>query len=288
MPLCKGRTPQEEPGRLARFDRLALLLTSHVRNEYRAMHRSFSFALAATGSLTLLFAGLHAANPDYRSAKHPLGDFHRWTKLNPEPALLDSYVDELCGPGPKAIHQREVDPHAKTFITVWVNGTGREAMLNGKNLPVGTVIVKEKLATEKGPVTLSTAMIKREKGYSPTCGDWEFAVLDAQGSMVTKRGRLETCMMCHAEHKRNDHTFRFYLPGHFEDHWGFPTPFVVDSGGWFVYPFATPGSYARRAGSPGLHIAPGPYPLTVGLSCPPHLARSRRADAPRNTPSATP
>src|SRR5271165_1637957 len=110
--------------------------------------------LFACANLTLLFGALQVANPDHRSADHPLGDFHRWpwTKLNDQPALLDSYVMELCRPPTKVeSHQWEVDPHRKNYINVYVNGRGRSEMLSGANLPVGTVIVKEQLASPEGP-----------------------------------------------------------------------------------------------------------------------------------------
>jgi hypothetical protein len=39
-------------------------------------------------------------------------------------------------------------------------------------------------------------MLKREAGYNPDCGDWEFFVLSGSGSMLA-RGRIDSCVNCH-------------------------------------------------------------------------------------------
>ncbi len=56
--------------------------------------------------------------------------------------------------------------------------------------------------------------------------------MDAAGAKVTSAGNNENCMSCHAVHKRNDHTFRFYLPVH--DVHGHE---YVWTGGWEIFPY---------------------------------------------------
>ncbi len=47
-----------------------------------------------------------------------------------------------------------------------------------QRFPKGSVIVKEKMAphSEGSTPLLYTIMIKRERGYNPPFGDWEFEV----------------------------------------------------------------------------------------------------------------
>lgn len=56
-----------------------------------------------------------------------------------------------------------------------------------------------------------TVMHKREKGYDPAGGDWEFLVLDGAGKQVEAQGRLKTCLSCHAQWKATDYVSRAYL-----------------------------------------------------------------------------
>ena len=79
--------------------------------------------------------------------------------------------------------------------------------------PQGSIIVKEKLLDESGgKVELLTAMIKREPGFYPASGDWEYLVLDGEGATVEARGKLENCQSCHSTKKETDYLFRSYLP----------------------------------------------------------------------------
>jgi len=96
------------------------------------------------------------------------------------------------------------------FIKVYVNEVGKEAMFAKAAFPVGSVIVKERHATQTAGVQFCTVMRKREKGYNPDCGDWEFTVLNKQ-SVPTETGALKNCMACHAKQGMSDYTFRTYL-----------------------------------------------------------------------------
>jgi hypothetical protein len=53
-------------------------------------------------------------------------------------------------------------------------------------------------------------MIKREKGYNPECGDWEFFTLTADATKMTARGRLQSCMDCHVEYSESDFVTKKY------------------------------------------------------------------------------
>jgi len=144
---------------------------------------------------------------DLLAATH---DYRSWTRATSEPYPTTPVVNALCQPATAA----PVSPHAGAFIDVYVNEAGRDAMSrpDAGPFPVGTVIVKEKrpTATDSEP-TLLTVMVKRDPGYDPKVGDWEFGVLDGAGTAVEERGRLEHCATCHATKASTDFVFRSYL-----------------------------------------------------------------------------
>lgn len=142
--------------------------------------------------------------------------YRRWTRVNPVPAVFHSRIATLCAaPTAKQTEMETGNPHRDKFITVYVNDIGEHAMMREKRprFPRGSVIVKEKLPSREGsPPELLTAMIKREPGYNPGSGDWEYMVLDGAGREVRARGRLESCQSCHLSESHNDYVSRNYLP----------------------------------------------------------------------------
>lgn len=139
--------------------------------------------------------------------------YQTWTKVNPKPVRLLVSTDILCiGAAPGLAEEfRKINPHFDRYVTVYVNKIGENAMMKGGTFPKDSVVVKEKHEGENGPVILSTVMIKREKGYNPACGDWEFAAIDAFASKTNGEGKLESCMRCHREQKSNDFLFKTYI-----------------------------------------------------------------------------
>jgi len=106
-------------------------------------------------------------------------------------------------------HEGEGTP---TFCHVYVSPEGKGAMVSGKGTyPRGAVIVKSKLTREKnGDPVLFTTMRKREAGYDPRHGDWEYAVLDGRSKRVLARGRIESCISCHRKYASTDYVTRAY------------------------------------------------------------------------------
>ena len=91
---------------------------------------------------------------------------------------------------------------------------------NAAVFPPGTVILKQKFrdAAVLEPL-LYTGMLKREKGYNPACGDWEFFAVTGDGKSVTERGRVSSCMACHRRYSKSDFVTKEYpirLPGQSE------------------------------------------------------------------------
>ena len=144
-----------------------------------------------------------------------IAGYKQWTRVNPQPQMVPAQVSRLCvaplipaaGPG---------SPHGPDkYITVYVNDIGRHAMMEEKAplFPQGSIVVKEKLTTPTSTTPeLLTVMVKRERGYNPESGDWEYMVIDGTGKSVQARGKLENCQSCHLMDKDTDYISRAYLP----------------------------------------------------------------------------
>lgn len=141
-------------------------------------------------------------------------DYKTWTRVNPQPVNMDAAVAQLCAAptGPRAANK---NPHLNKLITVYVNEIGRRAMVEERvpKFPQGSVIVKEKLsAPDSTQPELLTVMIKREKGFNPESGDWEYMVTNGAGTEVQARGRISSCQACHEMNRNTDYVNRNYLP----------------------------------------------------------------------------
>jgi hypothetical protein len=154
-----------------------------------------------------------ASGPDITQAvsNEVIAGYRKWTRVNHQPQQVPAQVAQLCAPafGPKSPHGSD------KYITVYVNETGRHAMMEEKtpHFPQGSVIVKEKLTDPKSTTPeLLTVMVKRERGYNPESGDWEYMIIDGNGLAIQERGKLENCQTCHLMDKNTDYVSRNYLP----------------------------------------------------------------------------
>lgn len=148
-------------------------------------------------------------------------DYLKWERVNAKPFYVESQLAWLRrGATPKELHdEAKNNPHVYTYITVYVNGIGKQAMNAAESVgfPEGSVIVKEKYETVKSslkikpdsPPKLMTVMVKRKKGYAPKTGDWEYLVTKGSGELQ-ERGKIERCQNCHAKRKKTDYVFRTY------------------------------------------------------------------------------
>ena len=165
-----------------------------------------------------VLATLGCAVASYSSSSSPESDlaslakYRQWTLVNPTPQLMEPLSALSCAiiPG-----RQEPSPHLHKYVSVFVNPVGREAMMTRQKpkFPIGSMIVKEKLGSpdSTAPEVL-TAMIKREPGYNPENGDWEYLVLDGAASRIVEQGKLTRCSGCHRAYKHSDFVTRTYLP----------------------------------------------------------------------------
>ena len=155
------------------------------------------------------------AGNEFRFNAAQLKDKTLWTQVNPEPYFISSRLALQCAAPAATDYEREKqNPHMRMYITVYVNRIGQKAMFaKDPQFPEGSIIVKEKSGTEadwRKPV-LYTIMRKREAGYNPKVGDWEFSVVAANGTDMQVTGKLEKCQLCHVERSDSGFVFRDYM-----------------------------------------------------------------------------
>ncbi len=153
---------------------------------------------------------------DFRFRAEELEDRSLWIQVNSKPYYISAALDALCRAPTAANYEaeRKKNPHAATYITVYVNNAGREAMFSkDASFPEGSIIVKKKVGNSSaGPTTLLyTLMRKRERGYNPLVGDWEFRVVSGDGKQLEASGKIENCQGCHVRKRDSDFVFRPYL-----------------------------------------------------------------------------
>ena len=146
-----------------------------------------------------------------------VASYKGWARVNREPSRfhLVRPIDCILPEDAEMRRENPDNPHIDKFINVFVNDAGRRAMLEElkPRFPVGSLIVKEKLPSRAAAEPeLLTAMYKREAGYDPEGGDWEYMVLDGRGTEVKARGKLESCRACHQSVAHTDFVSRNYLP----------------------------------------------------------------------------
>jgi hypothetical protein len=181
--------------------------------------------LVALWGIASLFAsqeitGKSLASQDAQhSGRDVIKGYKQWTRVNPVPAVFHSQIAFQCAaPTAQQTKMEQGNPHRDKFITVYVNDVGRHAMMQERvpRFPQGSVIVKEKLPSKDSSAPeLLTVMTKREPGYDPENGDWEYIALDGTGESVQARGKLERCQGCHMMVKATDYVSRNYLPSEF-------------------------------------------------------------------------
>ncbi|HLX62921.1 MAG TPA: cytochrome P460 family protein [Planctomycetota bacterium] len=146
-------------------------------------------------------------------------------KVTAKPVYMTNPVSLLCrAPGPTDASKKvAADPHVQTWIQVFAENLSSASFKEtDKPLPAGAIVIKEKHHSDKAAadgagmpadakLELFTVMLKREAGYNPDGGDWEYAVVNGDASRVLARGKIESCMECHRIKVKTDFLYRSYL-----------------------------------------------------------------------------
>lgn len=128
---------------------------------------------------------------------------NRFVRLTSKPLLLPALYSSLCVPSDDLPHS----PHDNHYIHVYISTNAvKSARMVPRSYPVGTVVLKEKMTASKSKQPeLYTGMLKREKGYNPNAGDWEFFTVSGDAKRITARGKIDSCIDCHKNYQKTDY-----------------------------------------------------------------------------------
>ncbi|MEN9283361.1 MAG: hypothetical protein RLZZ179_854 [Verrucomicrobiota bacterium] len=143
---------------------------------------------------------LTAAPPDDEALLGMIRQRDRLERVTASPVDMDARTAHLCR---APVAPRPEGPHKGARLQLFISPDAADSLYDPwAGFPVGTLILKEKLPKEPGAgPELITGMLKREAGFWPELGDWEFFTTDGKVSSLTSRGKLETCAECHRDYK---------------------------------------------------------------------------------------
>lgn len=168
----------------------------------------------ACGVVAAILAGCHApASPSTVPALAEPAEFATWPRVSEKPIQVPAVLSMLCVTHPwdgRRAHASAVPGGPHHSIVVRVSPNAIAAYREGRPLPAGAVVIKEKYddAEASGPLRAYGVMIKRAAGYDPRGGDWEYGFVTLDSAATVTRGRLPGCAGCHASARRTDHLFR--------------------------------------------------------------------------------
>lgn len=137
-------------------------------------------------------------------------DYAGWKELTKEPVRIQPAQFAYCRPVPEAA---QLGPHWKPEIRLFANEVAAAHLREGRggSYPVGAIIVKEKWWNDKKDGY--AAMIKKEPGYDPEHGDWEYLYVQFGEEEKIERGPIASCINCHAQAAATDYLFGTHLKG---------------------------------------------------------------------------
>jgi hypothetical protein len=144
-------------------------------------------------------------------------DYSTWVSVTEEPyevpisGFLPCAYRAPTSEEMQALKTQRHGPHAVYAIHVKVNPVGLDAFRARTPVPVGTVVVKEKMTG--GKVVAVGTMTKREPSYDSDHGDWEYGYRELKADAPPpSAGKIDSCIACHRIAEKKDHLFRTYLP----------------------------------------------------------------------------
>lgn len=159
------------------------------------------FALVLVAAFLMVSAGSPDEDATPASA---LDGYESWVKVNARPITGDD-----TGTLGRNVHQG-----ATGFRDVYVNSVGASVATGETDgdFPVGTILVKNSFEDDggsAGDLADITVMVKREAGYDPENGDWEYMMLTST-MRVRSQGVINNCVACHTAAAANDYAFLNY------------------------------------------------------------------------------
>jgi hypothetical protein len=171
-------------------------------------------AVLAAGCGVNSSATFSVATPATPEDRGPI-DYAGWPTLTREPVRVSPEFFAFCRPPVDTPNTVARGPHLAPTVRYHVNPESEVVVKAGTSpVSVGTTIVKEKwLRKDADAPEAYAAMIKREVGYDPENGDWEYLYVtkDEHGKRTIDRGKLASCINCHRIAKDRDYLYRTYL-----------------------------------------------------------------------------
>lgn len=144
--------------------------------------------------------------------------YAKYEKITPEPVYVNPVLAMLCrGASKQEVEKAKIKhgPHANTAVVIHMNALAANAFKTGlPHYPLGSVIVKQKsilgYVGDDGKTVRQAdngvgGMIKRQAGYDPTHGDWEYFYFEDVAKIES--GRIASCVQCHDTAKATDRVF---------------------------------------------------------------------------------
>ena len=147
--------------------------------------------LVLTTVIALLLASCVTYSDKDRLKTRDFKDFETWHKINIEP---------LTGDGDGFLQGKHLENEG--IREVYTNRIGQPVFQGDSSLPFpsGTIIVKDTYYIDKdqtkGRRWNITVMRKRNPGYDPEHGDWEYVTAGPRKG-VRHQGTMELCIDCH-------------------------------------------------------------------------------------------
>ena len=166
------------------------------------------------GLLFAMLVGCRSSTDTPHSDGVGLIDYAGWPELTDKPVRVSYVASLMCSSDSAGEYQRKHGPHFVPAIRVYANVLAAEHLRESCTgpLPVGSVIIKEKWLDEKDARPDGyAAMIKREPGYDPEHRDWEYLYVRLTEKEKLTRGKIQSCIDCHAGAAGTDYLFRPYL-----------------------------------------------------------------------------
>ena len=136
--------------------------------------------------------------------------FKQLQKMNEKPIYIDPKFDSLCGTitSENAASFVENGPHSSSAINIYMNSLAAEAFKSKTfPYPIGSIVIKDKNAVSTRVLNDKGVggMVKREKGYDPENGDWEYFYFTDIKEI--EQGKIDSCIQCHSRASKKDFIF---------------------------------------------------------------------------------
>jgi len=143
--------------------------------------------------------------------------YQSFERLTKNPHKVAPLTAILCASPQPALIEREkamTGPHHNALVHIYANPVALDAISHhAGRFAEGSILVKEKLSDRGDAVVGVGGMIKREAGYAPEQGDWEYFYSAKAGGFSI--GREQSCAECHAHAKDKDFVYSAWQPYRF-------------------------------------------------------------------------